>query len=233
MAASPPSPESGAPDPAIQRWWDLAMASLQAEHWSVAEGALLRLIAQLGDQPTLLDPLGYSLLCQGRYAATEAAMRRALACGGESFWIPHKLGDALRGQQRLVAAVAAYEQALEQGSDSPITVRNLLEVLDQLDPSRAIDRLERFALHAPAVGWSPPAPWQQGAIEAALHSPGSELAHGLCRRGCPDPAVRRRAWQEELQGLRLCRALGWLDGTQADGQAAAVRQRLTGLIALA
>jgi tetratricopeptide (TPR) repeat protein len=220
-------------DSAVQRWWDLAMASLQAEQWSVAEGALLRLIAELGDQPALLDPLGYSLLCQGRYAATEAVMRRALALGAGSFWINHKLGDALRGQQRLEEAVEAYEQALAQGSDSPITVRNLLEVLDQLDPARAMERLACFPLHAPGEGWSPLAPWQQGAMEAAVRSPGSELAHGLCRLSCPDPAVRRRAWQEELQGLRLREALGWLDGTQADPQAAAVRQRLAALIALA
>lgn len=208
------------------------MASIEAERWTVAEGALLRLIAQLGDQPALLDPLGYSLLRQGRYAATEAVMRRALASGGGSFWIPHKLGDALRGQQRLEEAVSAYEQALEQGSDSPLTVRNLLEVLDQLAPSSALERLQRFALRAPAAGWSPLQPWQQGAIEAAGRSPGPELAHGLSRLGCPDPAVRRRAWQEALLGLDLAQALGWLEGPQANAQGAACRHRLTGLLAL-
>jgi tetratricopeptide (TPR) repeat protein len=208
------------------------MASIQSEQWPVAEGALLRLIAQLGDQPSLLDPLGYSLLCQGRYAATEAVMRRALASGAVSFWIPHKLGDALRGQQRHEEAVAAYEQALELGSDSSITVRNLLEVLDRLAPSRALERLERFALAAPSAGWSLLQPWQLGAIEAAVRSTGPELAHVLCRLGCTDPAVRRLAWQEALHGLQLRQALGWLDANRTDPQGGAVCQRLAGLLAL-
>ena len=202
------------------------MASIASEQWPVAEGALLRLIAQLGDQPSLLDPLGYSLLCQGRYAATEAVMRRALANGAESFWIPHKLGDALRGQQRFEEAVAAYEQALEQGSDSPITVRNLLEVLDRLATPRALVRLQQFADDAPASGWAPLSPWQRGAIEAADRCGGPELALWLCRHGCPEPAVRRVAWQERLHRLELDQTLQLLEGGGHDPLSAAMRQRL-------
>ncbi|MEB3184587.1 MAG: hypothetical protein VKM97_01745 [Cyanobacteriota bacterium] len=200
--------------PAIAPWWRLAREAIEAADWQAAEGALRRLDSLAPGQPQVLDLLSYTLLMQGQFSACEAVLRAALAGGGCSFWTPHKLGDALRGQQRMEEAIAAYEQALSWGSDSPLTARNLLQVLDGLDPARAVARLEGWA--APVrhgadsritVDWQQPPPWITGACEAACTSIGPDLAQWLHTWGCPDPEIRRLALEAALLGLDLERAL--------------------------
>lgn len=220
-------------------WWTLVTESIEAEQWPVAEGALLRMIDSHGPHPDLLDLLAYALLMQGRYVRCEHVIRQAIELGTENFWSPHKLGDALRGQQRMNEAAAAYEQALAWGSDSPLTVRNLLEVLHRLNHHQALERLELFASSqhpSPAktpqlspADWTDPLPWQLGAIEAARNTASRQLALWLCRNGCRDPDVRRMAWQEALLTLQIATCQQFL-AQQRDVQATALRQRLAALV---
>ena len=187
-------------------WWRLAREAIDASDWLSAEGALRRLDSLVPEQTQVLDLLSYALLMQGEFDACETVLRRALAVGSCSFWTPHKLGDALRGQQRMEEAVLAYEQALSWGSDSPLTVRNLLQVLDGQDPGRALTRLEALARdHRDNIHWSSPPAWIAGACEAARTSIGMELADWLHNYGCPDPDIQQLAlkaalWQLDLNG---------------------------------
>ena len=223
---------------ATESWWNLVLSSIEAEHWPVAEGALLRMIDSHGPHPDLLDLLGYALLMQGQCIRCEAVMRQAIELGTKNFWSPHKLGDALRAQQRLAEAAPAYEQALSWGSDSPLTVRNLLEVLHRLNHRQALERLEAFASSghsSPAdhqqtshADWSEPMPWQLGAIEASRNIASREMAFWLCQHGCPDPGVRRLVWQEALLTLQISTGLDVL-ADQDDTQAVALKHRLDAL----
>lgn len=199
---------------AIAPWWQLARQAIEAADWPVAEGALRRLDSLSPGQPQVLDLLSYALLMQGQFSACEAVLREALAQGGCSFWTPHKLGDALRGQQRMEEAIAAYELALSWGSDSPLTARNLLQVLDGLDPARALARLEAWAQGVAnvALNWSAPPAWLAGACDAARSSIGLDLAHWLHEQGCPDPEIRRMALEAALLRLDLERSLSLAAG---------------------
>jgi len=187
-----------------QIWWEQTRTGLAERDWTLLEGSLLRLLELAPGRSDLLDLLGYALLMQGRFAACRDVLQQALAQGSTSFWTPHKLGDAQRGLQRHADAVAAYEQALAWGSDSPLTVRNLLEVLHAEAAEQAVQRLERLAADQPPPwDWQQPAPWLQGAIAASTRVHGIAVAAWLCHHGCPDPAVRAVVWHERLHALDL------------------------------
>lgn len=197
-----------------QIWWEQARDSLARQDWPQLEGCVLHLLEQAPGHRDLLDLLGHALLMQGRFAACREVLQQALAQGSTSFWTPHKLGDAERGLQRITAAVAAYEQALQWGSDSPLTVRNLLEVLHSEDSALALARLARFAADDPPPwDWQAASIWRQGAVQASTRVHGIVLADWLCRRGCPDPAVRAVVWQERLHRLELTATLDLLADT--------------------
>ncbi|WP_411870658.1 tetratricopeptide repeat protein [Vulcanococcus limneticus] len=217
-------------------WWQLVRASLEADEWAVAEGGLRRLLQASPHHPQLLDLLAFTLLMQGQYRLAEILLHRAIAVGSRNFWTPHKLGDALRGLQRLDQAVQAYEQALLWGSDSPLTVRNLLQVLQMLGDAPVLERLQRFRGVGP-LSWTDCLPWQQGAILAARNLGSSAMVQWLCRQGCPEPQIRCQAWCNSLASLDLVTTLEILDGCYVnDGEvfpaAAALRSRLQGLLAL-
>lgn len=204
----------------IASWWQFVQRALEASDWATAEGALRRLELLTPGQSQILDLLSYTLLMQGEFSACEAVLREALARGGCSFWTPHKLGDALRGQQRMQEAIAAYEQALHWGSDSPLTARNLLQILDGIDPALAVARLEILAappLDGPDAGitlnWNQPPGWLLGACDAALTSTGPELAQWLHGHGCMHVQIRRLALESALMRLDLSRGLQLADGT--------------------
>lgn len=190
----------------VQRWWQLCQQAFASGDWPMADGALRRMLSLKPEAPELLDLLAYTLLMQGNFPACETVLRLALARGSQSFWTPHKLGDALRGQQRLEEAVEAYEQALAWGSDSPLTARNLLQVLDGLEPGRALTRLEQWVAPQP-LAWNDRPPWLVGACDAALASPGLEIAGWLQQRGCPDPEIRRLGLEEAILKLDFSEAL--------------------------
>ena len=231
--AIPESSPGAVPEPALpQQWWERCLAALEQKDWPLLEGSVLRLLEVVPPQPELLDLLGHALLMQGHFQRSQEALERALAAGGRNFWTPHKLGDAHRGLQRPAAAVAAYDQALAWGSDSPLTMRNLLEVLHAEAPAAALARLEQLAAATPPPwSWQEPPPWLAGAIAAAVNVQGSLLAEWLCSRGCPDPGVRAVAWQERLYRLELPATLELLSGS-ADPREQALERRLRDLLEL-
>jgi hypothetical protein len=140
---------------------------------------------------------------QGRYGEAESVLILALQQETNNFWTPHKLGDALRGQHRLPEAAEAYEQSLNWGSSSPLTPRNLLQVLDQLDVSKAIDKLDHWHGQTEFYQWKEPQPWQIGACDAALLSAGPELANWLINHGCDHPEIRQMAIREAAANLNI------------------------------
>ena len=228
--------KAAVPDRQAQRdpWPQLLRQSLEAGDWPVAEGVLRHLLDQRPGHPAHLDLLGYALFMQGRYSASEQVLRKALAAGSRQFWTPHKLGDALRAQQRQPEAIGAYEQALAWGSDSPLTVRNLLLSCAQHGDPPPLQRLAQFAGGSSLpLDWLEPAPWQLGAQEACLQLGSSVLAAWLVEAGCPHLEIRRLAWRESLARLELTRLLEWLGPQPPDAASQALQQRLTALLALA
>lgn len=204
---------------ASQSWWQVIQESLQAQNWPLAEGALRRLLETNPDHLELLDLLGYSLLMQGCYIESELLLRRALEKSTKNFWTPHKLGDALRGQQRMDEAVEYYEQALDWGSNSALTVRNLLQVLDGINVDSALKRLNRLVSEGNIA-------WEEGAIEAALASSSPELAVLVCTLGSSNEAVRAKAYRQALSELNL-KGLKELLTSGGDNFSCALTQRLT------
>lgn len=199
-------------------WWQVIQESLQAQNWPVAEGALRRLLEVNPDHLELLDLLGYSLLMQARYSESELCLRKALENPSHNFWTPHKLGDALRGLQRMDEAVYFYEQALLKGSDSSLTIRNLLQVLDGLNTESALMRLHCMATEAKIS-------WEEGAIQAALTSSSSALAKLLCELGCMHEAVRAKAYMQAISELNLV-SLKELLANSDDNFSQLIKQRL-------
>jgi len=204
---------------ASQSWWQVIQESLQAQNWPLAEGALRRLLETNPDHLEILDLLGYSLLMQGCYLESELLLRRALEKSTKNFWTPHKLGDALRGQQRMDEAVKYYEQALDWGSNSVLTVRNLLQVLDGINVDSALKRLNRLVSEGNIA-------WEEGAIEAALASSSPELAVLVCTLGSNNVAVRAKAYTQALSELNL-KGLKELLTSGGDNFSCALTQRLT------
>lgn len=231
LASAPRAVTSAVPRRQAQAdpWLELLRQALAADDWPVAEGVLHRLLEQSPANADHLDLLGYVLFMQGRFSASERVLRQALSAGSRQFWTPHKLGDALRAQQRQREAIAAYEQALAWGSDSPLTVRNLLLACAEHGDQAVLQRLARMA-RSPAPGWSPPAPWQLGAQEACLQLGSSTVAAWLVEAGCPQQDIRRLAWCEPLAHLDLNRLLELLGPQPADVASQALRQRLMGLL---
>ena len=211
-------------------WWEQARSALAEQNWPLLEGTLLRLLEAAPGQAGYLDLLGHALLMQGNYTRCRDVLEEALRCGSTSFWTPHKLGDAHRGLQRAAAAIPAYEQALRWGSDSPITVRNLLEVLHGEAAASALARLEAFAAGSPPPWtWSDPPAWLRGACDAATRVQGESLAAWLCARGCPDGPVRAVVWQESLHRLEIPATLRLLEASDGALESA-LAQRLQRLL---
>lgn len=205
-----------------------ARRALGAEDWPTATMALRQLQQRHPQHPEVLDLLGFSLVMGGAPAEALPVLHGALEAGGRSPWIPHKLGDAHRALQQAEAAAEWFETALAWGSDSPLTARNLLEVLQTLAPERASERLERFAAAEP-IDWTAPPLWLQGAEAAAVRVVGSDLAGWLCERGCPAAAVRALVWQDHLARLDGDGALALLRRQPQPGEQA-LRQRLERLL---
>ncbi len=178
------------------RHYQRAIAALEGADWPAAEGWLLQARAELGAADlAVADALAYALLMQGDYRGCALALEPVLEHPGRSFWIWHKQGDALRGLHQLPAAAAAYRRALAEGSTSPITARNLLQVLHEQGPEQALAELER---------WPQPlsAALVEGAQQAAALTAGLELAAWLQQQGLATPALERRLTEQELYALR-------------------------------
>ena len=128
--------------------------------WTRSEGLQLVPAAGFG----VWDTLAYVLLMQGDYRGCMAVLLPRREDPARTFWLQHKLGDAHRGLNQFSEAEACYRHSLADGSDSPLTCRNLLQVLDGLDPDRAVAELQRWAQDP-----EPPSPaaWD-GARDAAV-----------------------------------------------------------------
>ena len=178
------------------RHYRRAIAALEGGDWPEAEGWLLQARAELGAADlAVADALAYALLMQGDYRGCALALEPVLEHPGRSFWIWHKQGDALRGLHQLPAAAAAYRRALAEGSTSPITARNLLQVLHELGPEQSLAELER---------WPQPLATAllEGVQQAAALTAGLELAAWLQWQGLATPALERRLTEQELYALR-------------------------------
>lgn len=204
--------------------WREVQLTVADSAWSEAEGLLLRFIQLISNAPVeVWDTLAYTLLMQGDYQGCLNVLAPWHEHPGRSFWLHHKQGDALRGLNQLEPAVEAYRRSLQDGSDSPLTWRNLLQCLDQLDPKRAVAELETWLGRTGVL----PAPGWEGTRDAALLVPGLELAQWLWCSGEADAACRRRLVEHALYALDLPGALAVLEsgGLSPWEQALAVRLR--------
>lgn len=146
------------------------------------------------------DTLAYVLLMQGDYRRCLEVLQPWADHPSRSFWVQHKLGDAQRGLNQLASAEQHYRQSLVDGSDSPLTIRNLLQVLDGLDPGLAVREVQQWQADAAAA--PSPAAWE-GARQAAVLVPGLALAEQLRRCGQADDACRRRLLDDAAYRLDL------------------------------
>ena len=222
-------------DPLSQTRCDALWASVHQAlddcAWNEAEGLLLRLLqlvpaASVG----VWDTLAYVLLMQGDYRGCMAVLLPRRADPARTFWLEHKLGDAYRGLNQFAKAEACYRRSLVEGSDSPLTFRNLLQVLDGQDPNRAVAELQRWAKDPESPS---PAAWE-GAQAAAVLVPGLALAESLWRVGHADAACRQRLLEDACYGLDQARVLAFLREawTSPDGLSSweqALEQRLQAL----
>ena len=121
--------------------WREVNKAITDRAWPEAEGLLLRYLQIVPQAPLeAWDVLAYVDLMQGNYRRCLEVLRPWADHPSRNFWLQHKLGDAHRGLNQLPQAEACYRQSLVDGSDSPLTIRNLLQVLDGMDPGRAVHR---------------------------------------------------------------------------------------------
>ena len=198
--------------------------------WDVAEG-LLRRFLQLVPASSLdvWNTLGYVLLMQGDYGGCLAVLEPRRADPTRDFWLEHKLGDAHRGLDQLEMAVSCYRRSLVDGSDSPLTCRNLLQVLDGLDPALAAKELRQWQ----QFGAPSSAAWE-GARQAAMLVPGLGLAQQLLQTGEADASCRQRLLEDACYRLDLPGVQNLLTAVQASDAVLsawerALLQRLAGL----
>ena len=172
----------------LSKLWFYACQCLEKNKWEEAEGLLLR-VWQIEREASwqLRDALGYSLLRQGEYVLCEQILRPALKAEAKSFWVSHKIGDALRGQGYMEAAASMYKQSEKEGSNSPITAKNLLQVLYKIKVGRAITQLNTWK----EMETTPEEYWQ-GCCEASILVAGNEIAEWLWKNNLSDHQSRNK-----------------------------------------
>jgi hypothetical protein len=202
------------PDQAqLNALWREVNKAITDRAWPEAEGLLLRYLQILPQGPfEVWDVLAYVDLMQGNYRRCLEALQPWADHPSRNFWVQHKLGDAQRGLNQLAAAEQHYRQSLVDGSDSPLTIRNLLQVLDGLDPGRAVREVQQW--QADAAAPPSPAAWE-GARQAAVLVPGLALAEQLRRCGQADAACRRRLLDDAAYRLDLFRLAALLQEASA------------------
>ena len=211
--------------------WASLHEALGDSAWEEAEGLLRRFVQLVPESPLQVwDALSYVLLMQGDFRSCLASLESHRMDPSRSFWLEHRLGDAYRGLNQLEAAVICYRRSLDDGSDSPLTCRNLLQVLDALDPELAVMEVQSWQQNSQKpLSWA----WE-GARQAAVLVPGMELAKQLWQAGEADEPCRKRLIEEACYALDLERVLFLLVAAQATDQGLscwemALWQRLQGL----
>jgi tetratricopeptide (TPR) repeat protein len=198
----------------LDAFWGEIQKALQDSAWAQAEGLLRRMLQLVPNAPVdVWDVLAYALLMQGDYAACLVVLRPWSSDATRSFWVNHKLGDALRGLNQWDEAVDAYEMSLADGSDTPLTVRNLLQVLDALSPQRAVAQLSQWQSDGPLQAFV-----LEGVQEAAVLVPGLELAEALFASGDADAACRRRLLEAACYSFDLSACSRLLEASRASGE---------------
>jgi hypothetical protein len=192
--------------------WQEVHRAVSDSAWEAAEGLLRRFIQLTPRAPVeVWDALAYALLMQGDYRRCLEVLQPWADHPSRNFWVQHKLGDAQRGLNQLDAAEQHYRQSLVDGSDNPLTIRNLLQVLDGLEPGRAVREVQQWQADAAAPS---PAAWE-GARQAAVLVPGLALAEQLQRCGQADAACRRRLLDDAAYRLDLIRLAALLQEASA------------------
>lgn len=137
-------------DPLYQQ----AQRFLAQRDWEPAEGLLWRLQQRHGPRRSVWieQPLGLTLLMQGLPGLAWQVLEPWLKRADRNFWVAHLAGDAQRALNAWDAAISLYRQALADGSNSPITARNLLQVLWQRDGQAALEQLEEWQRHGRLSG---------------------------------------------------------------------------------
>ncbi len=198
--------------------------------WEQAEGLLRRFLQLAPASPLeVWDTLGYVLLMQGDYRGCQLVLEPRRVDPARSFWLEHKLGDAHRGLNQLHAAIDCYRRSLDDGSDSPITCRNLLQVLDSLDPALAIQELQSWQ----QAGTPSSGAWD-GARQAAALLPGLALAEQLFLFGQADAFCRQRLLEDACYAFDQQRVQSLLAAAQSSPEGfssweLALQQRLQAL----
>ncbi|MFL0770221.1 MAG: tetratricopeptide repeat protein [Prochlorococcus sp.] len=181
----------------ISLLWAEMQGAVDDHAWAEAEGLLWRILQVIPKAPcSVWDTLGYVLLMQGDYRTCEQVLRPFSQAPDRTFWMNHKLADAMRGQNRYCEAAELYRRSLSEGSDSELTYRNLLQVLYELQPSEALEELQRWTA-LPDLSDAA----RKGALAAAALVPGMELSQWLWEHGHHDGACRRRLLEEHCYAL--------------------------------
>ena len=182
------------------RIWREALELIEQRLWPEAEGLLLYLIqSSVADQISIRDALGYVQLEQGDYRSCLSTLEPLLDHPDRHFWIAHKAADCWRGLGSYDRAVLLYEQSIREGSDSFLTFRNLLQVLDESSVE------ERMVLWSARFGSALEAAWVLGAQAAAMNVPQWRIGSWLVEQGLADAAVRRRHLQHQIYELNFSR----------------------------
>lgn len=210
-----------AADPAYQQ----AVSFLDAHDWQPAEGLLRWLRHCHGDALSFqIDSLlGYCLSMQADHAEAWQRLAPLLQHPQRTFWLAHLAADAQRGLGDWAAAATLYRTALTEGSDSPITVRNLLQVLLLHDAGEALQQLEQWRQQGALAGFV-----LEGIREALAANPDPALDAWLDRLDLAGPDQHRRLLEQELRRLDLAAITRRLQhpSWQASPWRAALAQRL-------
>ena len=199
----------------LDAFWSEIQNALAESSWPEAEGLLRRFVQLMPAAPVeVWDVLAYALLMQGDFPACLAVLKPWSNHATRNFWVNHKMGDALRGLNQLDDAVEAYQLSLADGSNTPLTVRNLLQVLDALAPQRAVSQLAEWHSQGPLTSFV-----LEGAREAAVLVPSLDLAEALFLSGEANAPCRRRLLEAACYSfdLRACSGLLEASRRSADG----------------
>ncbi|MFM7547295.1 MAG: hypothetical protein ACKO8I_00130 [Cyanobacteriota bacterium] len=173
---------------------------IEEKDWPAAEGLLLLLRLRYGNRVVLaVDALlGYCLSMQAQHAEAWLVLEPLLTAPGRTFWVAHLGGNAQRGLGELAEAARLYQRALEEQSDSAITVRNLIQVLLQLDETAALEQLEAWQQQGPLREFV-----LEGVREALAGGSAPALDQWLDREGLAGPSQQRQLLEAELRRLEL------------------------------
>lgn len=204
------------------RHWQRALKWIQANKWDLAEGELLYLLekGEIAD-PAIQDALGYTLLMQGEYYLCEKVLISICDHPKRSFWVNHKIADALRGQHQFAESALWYQKSLLDGSNSPLTYRNLIQVLWEINQQQAMQFLESWFVSNGSTG-----PWLEGAQMAGDIIPDIVLCSWLYDKKVSTPFQKHRLFKHWCYELNIKKCYELIIENSAEPWAIAFEARL-------